>query len=558
MVLSLVGSDRAVTNDDLTNLLRWDARRVEHLLNRAAFGGTTQEIEAGVRMGPAALLDELFRQREEPAWPEPVLLRWEDFGLDHMQLPLAGTEFARLKPEEQMASCKSAKALERVAFVGTFEQWVDAMVDGRDPLRDRMTLFWHGFFTTSWEVNRRKFELLHQFQWLHRNATGSYADLLRGIVADPAMLQYLDNTSNSRKHPNENLARELMELFSLGEGNYTETDVREAARALTGAVCTSAGTYAFVEEVHDSGSKLILGETGAHGPAELVAILLRQEACGRWVAGRLIEYFEGIPPSEKRLESYAESLRGGNFELQPFLRRLFTDPDFYRDEVISARVSAPIEHLASLCHKLDVHPSSEFLHRTAILLGQGFYFPPSVKGWREGLAWMSNDALMRRGNCTGLIVGDYGSPDLSLRVQAWIDREHAGLNGGPEEGAASWKPLQNEIDALDEHEHEVFDLRRQIDPRSDWKPWDPCARFLPRLSERGITKVPELVQFLLDEWLAISVPRETQSTVLRFVEEHCAELGVDPAKLLEDRAALTKVLPAVAHLVWSLPEAQLR
>ncbi|MEO6708367.1 MAG: DUF1800 family protein [Planctomycetota bacterium] len=558
LALSLLTSDEVVVRDARSPQRAWDARMVEHLLNRAAFGATREEIEAGVRMGCGALIDELFRPRPEVEWPVPVLLRWEDFGLTHLQLPLEGSSFMQMQPGERMALCKESKSSDREAFTATFEQWFHSMVDGRDPLRDRMTLFWHGFFTTSWAVNKRKYELVEQFQWLRGQATGSYADLLRGIGADPAMLQYLDNTSNSRGHPNENLARELMELYSLGEGHYTEVDVREAARALTGAVCTSEGSYAFLADAHDSGSKFILGERGNHGPAELVEILLHQEACARWVAGRLIAYFEGLAPGEQRLASYAEFLRRGNYEVEPFLRRLFSDPDFYRDEAVATRISAPIEHLAGICHKLEVHPSNEYLQRATNLLGQAFYFPPSVKGWSDGILWMSNDAMMRRSNCAGLIAGVYGSAELSLRAQAWIDRERDGMHDDAEAAALEWQPIEAEIKALDDSKRAVFDLQRQLDPHSAWRPWDPCGELLPRLREQGLAQPSAWMECVLEDWLAIPVPRETLAMATRFLHERCARAGIDENTLLEDPAGFAQVMPGIAHLVFSLPEAQLR
>ena len=230
--------------------LEWNARNAEHLLNRAAFGATSGEIDAAVQRSPAEVVAALMTPRGEWKRVEPVLIRWEDFDLDPTGVPLPKeqSKYKDVPRKEMFQRMNELRGIDRKQFMDYADQWFRAMIDGEDPLRDRMTLFWHGFFTTASAVVKRKFELLNQHQFLRENALGNFKDLLHGIVRDPAMLQYLDNNTNVKGHPNENLARELMELFSLGEGHYTEVDVREAARALTGAHANPEGLYEFKPE----------------------------------------------------------------------------------------------------------------------------------------------------------------------------------------------------------------------------------------------------------------------------------------------------------------------
>ena len=200
----------------------WNARNVEHLLNRATFGARTDEVDAGIAAGPEALVDRLLNVRadiEEP-FIEPLT-------------EPNSRAYKELSAEDQKQLKRDYAQRERTQQVECITWWIDRMAKGDDPLLDRMTLFWHGLLTSSTDQVKRSYPLVEQNRFLRRNALGSYSDLLQGIAKDPAMLLFLNNNSNRKGNPNENFARELLELFSLGIGNYTETDIKEAARALT-------------------------------------------------------------------------------------------------------------------------------------------------------------------------------------------------------------------------------------------------------------------------------------------------------------------------------------
>lgn len=276
----------------------WTARNVEHLLNRAGFGATPAEVEAALALTPEAFVYQLFVPRRAWERVEPVLIRWEDFDLDPRGIPVEAekSKYRGMARGEVQRIIQPLRATDRRQFLEYADRWFDSMRRHDDPVRDHATLFWHGFFTTSFAVVRRKYEVIQQHQFLREHGLGSFRELLHGIVRDPAMLQYLDNNTNVKGHANENLARELMELFSLGEGHYSEVDVREAARALTGAWADPEGRFQFQAENHDEGDKTILGRTGKFAGAELVDLTLEQEACPRWVARRLLAYFEGSEP----------------------------------------------------------------------------------------------------------------------------------------------------------------------------------------------------------------------------------------------------------------------
>ncbi len=531
----------------------WNARTVEHLYNRAAFGARPDEIAEGLRLGPKALVEKLISADVEWKDIEPELFRWEDMGFDHRQLPIPHSPFQSLPSEEQVHMSKSRRLVDRRQFFEMESRWISLCIANAAPVRDRMTLFWHSLFTTSIDVNKRKFEIIRQFQWLRRSALTSYASLLHGIVRDPAMLQYYDNTGNYKEHPNENFARELMELYSLGEGQYTETDVREAARALTGWACTSAGDFAILAERHDDGTKTILGRTGDLDADALVDILLERPCCARYITARLLRYFEGLPPSNARLDDYAKFLHEHDWSIESFLRRLFLDPAFYRDDAIGAKVAGPIEFQVAVCHKLDFTPVIDFSHEAMDAMGQSIYSPPSVKGWPEGLGWMVSDALLRRGNCVAIMVGALETRDSLEKIAANCEATDDDAPDSIDDAELGGQSRSMNERSIAGRRLEYARLRSYIDGR--W--WSPAEKLVPRLAKQGVASDDELVDLLLEDWLAIEPSPGLREVLLEYLgsERRRLDLGLDP--WLDHPSEFEAALRHLAHVVFALPEAQL-
>ena len=381
-----------------------DARKAEHMFNRFGFGATQAELRAVIGLHSGELFDLWLAASQPPTPPEPKHFAYREYGYDANAQEIDGAPILTLPREELLARQVEMRLIDREQFRAYVDDWIRGLVAGRDVLRDRLALFWHGFFPTSSKVVLRRYELILQLHFLRTNALGGFDDLLRGIVRDPAMLGYFDNDTNSKSHPNENFARELMELYSLGVGNYSEVDVREAARTLTGYQ-GETGFFVFDEELHDFGEKTILGRTGDFDGDDLAELLLRQEACSTYVAWRLLTWMEGVEPDPARLERYALRLRELEYELAPWLRTLAVDPAFFRDEVLGTRVQGPIEYLVSACHRLRIQGRETFIFFAGARAGQQLYNPPSVKGWEEGEAWITSSSLTVRGNCVGLLLG---------------------------------------------------------------------------------------------------------------------------------------------------------
>lgn len=298
--------------------------------------------------------------------------------------------------------------------------WIDRLLTAEDPLAERLTLFWHGHFTASFRTVMSPALMLRQhgvFRALG-GVTGSFADLLRAMVRDPATLRYLDADRNAKGQLNENLARELLELFGLGAGHYTETDIREGARALTGYRVSVEGEFRFEPGLHDATPKMLLGRRGEWNGDDFADLVLDHPACARRVCARLYRCFVSdlprgpTPESEACIESLAGVLRGSGYRLRPVLRALFTCDHFYDPAHVGAMVKTPAQLLAGTARVLRTPPRDASVLRDAMeAMGENLFDPPSVAGWEGGRAWLNAATLFARQNlCAYLITGRTPGP----------------------------------------------------------------------------------------------------------------------------------------------------
>lgn len=552
----------------------WDAGKVEHLMNRAGFGARPSDIEANVALGHAALVEKLVGERVEV----------EPFFFERIEAPDPKVVKA-MSVDDRTAMMREIREKDRRQLLDYTTWWYDRMTSGEDPLRERMVLFWHGFFTSSFEEVKRSWLLIQQNQLVRRQALGSYAELLAAMAKDPAMLTFLDNQVNKKASPNENFARELMELFSLGAGNYTEQDVKEAARALTGRGVSREGNYEFHRRLHDDGEKTILGVMDTFDGDGLVKVILDQDACPRWIAGKLLVNFEGVEPSPKRLADYAAFLRDNQYQIQPFLRRLFLDPEFYRDEVLGARVQSPVDFMVGFTRRLGVQVPSAVLGSGATLLGQRLFWPPSVKGWDEGESWISTATIMQRGNLAGFMLGLVKVEDVlsqpETREPPPADPYAPGMTDESMEGGKSDEPMTDRRKMEDGEKMEdgrskagsggragkpdaKKDKKIGIDGaalyhlrRAESSGWTISINLSSRIQKSGARTDAEIADRMLDDLLAIQAPQDTRVLVQTFLARERGRLKLADGKLLDAGAEAEHVLRRLAHLIYSLPEAQL-
>ena len=533
--------------------LPWTPRHARHLLNRAGFGATPAELDAALRMGPERVVRLLIEGGREVEPTFFATIGVGDFG------GVTGKS-----PAEQREVRRKVRDRDKAQLAEYTRWWIQRMVNGDDPLRDRMTLFWHGFFTTSSKELRRTYEVMQQHQLLRNNAIGSYATLLEGIVHDPAMYYYLDNNENKKGSPNENLARELLELFSLGEGNYSEKDIRQVARALTGHRTSREGAFQFKANQHDKGQKTIFGQKGRFKAEDVARILLEQEACAEWVAGRLVEYFEGEWPTPERHEEYADFLRDHDYALAPFLEKLFLDPRFYRDEVVGTRIASPIDYLVAAQRRLRITVDPEFTCQAAGELGERLFQPPNVKGWEGGEAWITTGSLFGRANAVGMMLDVLDT--RSALVEAMDEPSGEDMEG------ASMDSMDS-MDSMGESMGESMDMAAGMDEESSRGPrlpsglrkmekalgrnYAPQLNLTWRFSRADARTDRELADALLDGLLAIDAPESTRRALAGRLAADREALEIEEGELFEHAVVCEDLLRRLAHLVLSLPEAQL-
>ena len=388
----------------------FDYWKASHLLARAGFGGTPGQARALANMGLDDAVDYIvdFQSVDAP------IVRPDQFDQDIMRPPTeaeqrqirdarqSGDEaaverFRRDRQRRQQADRQQMADFQR--------WWLTRMIETPRPLEEKLTLFWHGHFATSYRAIEDSYHMFVQNQMFRANAAGNFRMLVRGIVHDPAMLRYLNNNQNRRGSPNENLARELMELFTLGEGHgYTEDDIKEGARALTGYTYDD-NSFVFRARMHDPGVKTILGEAGRWDGDDFVEIILGQRFASEFICLKLYRFFVNDLPEEpdKNTRAFvtklAKKLRSDKYELRPMLRSLFRSQHFYDQANMAAQIKSPIQLIVQAIRTMRTPVRSlNTLIAASALMGQRLGFPPSVKGWDGGRSWINTSTLFVRQN----------------------------------------------------------------------------------------------------------------------------------------------------------------
>jgi uncharacterized protein (DUF1800 family) len=359
----------------------WNLRRVVHLHRRAGFGATWGEIQRDLADGPGASVDRL----------------------------LAGKARVQGVPADfEATSSRLLMATDISHDAGRLKAWwVYRMLFGPDPLGERLALLWHNHFATSNEKVADLAAMRRQNECFREYARAPFGRLLDAAVRDPALLVWLDAPVNRKGHPNENLARELMELFTLGVGHYTEADVKEAARVLTGWT-VAQGRFLEVPARHDDGPKTVLGRTGAWHGQDLLRMLLEHPATARRLAGRVCELFFGeTAVAEANVRALARGLTEHGLDVGWAVGTVLRSRAFFADDNLARRVAAPVEFLVGSVRALELFddpPSTYVLADWAARLGQNLFYPPNVGGWPGGRAWLTTQAQIARANFAAALV----------------------------------------------------------------------------------------------------------------------------------------------------------
>lgn len=393
----------------------WTIQEAAHLLRRAGFGGSPDEIKVFHAQGRSKAVEALLKPTEAlEAFPLP---QWSsrEVAMEEMRENMeANREMRRategMTPEEAEKKRRELnQQRQRTARQHGLEAqgwWFGRMLRTQAPLREKMVLFWHDHFATSVQKVKQPVLMVLQNDLFRRHATGSFKELVHAIVKDPAMMMYLD-TQNSRKgQPNENFAREVMELFTLGEGNYSEGDIKEAARAFTGYQLNRMdGTVFHNVRQADTGEKTIFGKTGRYDGDGVVDLIFEQKAASRLLPRKIWEYFVAENPPEEGVDALAKSFKEANFQIEPLLREIFLSKAFYSGEVMHDQIKCPIQYLVQLLKELELQelPNAYVLDAQQ-QLGQVLFAPPNVAGWDWGKAWINTNTLLSRYNVAGFIT----------------------------------------------------------------------------------------------------------------------------------------------------------
>lgn len=383
-----------------------EAQKKQHLYWRAGFGCSPQLWEQQKNRSTKQCVQQLFKEASQIK-PVPV---------PAIERP-SFKELKALSPKERRELQKNyRKGVKTVNY-----NWMMQMIEGKNsPLLDKMTFFWHGHFAC--ESKRFDFAA-HQINTIQQHALGNFRDLVVAISKDAAMIMYLNNQQNRKKHPNENYARELMELFTIGRGNYTEQDVKEAARAFTGWFTNRlTGVFDFRERQHDTGSKTFMGKTGNWNGDDIIDFLLEKKETAHFIATKVYRFFVNETIQADQVEVLANALYQSNYNIKTMMQTLLNSDWFYDKQHIGTQIKSPVVLLVSLFQSLGVRPENEktmlFLQHA---LGQVLLNPPNVAGWPGGKAWVDNASLLLRMNLVAYIF-DQGDLNIELKDQPEMSR----------------------------------------------------------------------------------------------------------------------------------------
>jgi len=562
----------------------WNYDCAAHLLERAGFGGTPEEIQALARLSPAEAVRRLvYFQNIENVLPPFDHSGIHDPGLEPFpESRPAVTKMAKEKGEALGIKVKAggdrplqpivnkfffwlrASVLEtqRVAY-----WWANRMLATPRPLEEKMALFWHGHFAVNEAKVRDYRKTLGQLGLFHKYGTGNFRDLLVAVAQDPAMLSFLDAGVNVKGSANENFAREIMELFTMGVGNYSEKDVREAARAFTGWNYVDL-KFVVNKDQHDNSQKTFLGATGNFDGVDVIDIILKQPATSRFIAGKIYRYFVRQELTSEVQDNLGTMLRASNYNVAPLLETIFLSRDFYSSASVGTQIKSPVQLAISTYKKLGLTevPGVPDFNIATGTLGQRLFAPPTVAGWSGGRSWMTPGLLLERGNFVrdvlfpdiNFIPPDRANPSSDIRIVAEKVRAGQDISTAtmPERGSEGGLAESNMLADRDE------DFNTRYGSFRGWQMALERVKPIPRQTadinltkmvvEAGLKNTTEAVDYFIRRFMRVAPPDEKRQTLSSFLNMQLGTSDLSVAKTyMEDSLRL------VLHLLLSEPEYQL-
>ena len=564
----------------------WNYDFAAHLLERAGFGGTPKEIEALTRMTPAQAVrgfvyfedinNSHLRPFDHSGIHDPSL---EPFPPSRP----ATTDLAKETGEALGIKAKPDGNRRLQPVVNKFFYWLRAsvletnrlaywwanrMVQTHRPLEEKMALFWHGHYAVS-EVKVRDYrKLLGELELFYEHGTGSFRDLMVAVAQDPGMLSFLDAGVNVKGAPNENFAREIMELFTMGVGAYTERDIREAARAFTGWNYVDL-EFVVNEELHDGGDKTFLGQTGNFDGVDVIDIIMQQPVTANFIAGKIYRFFVRGELSVEHQERLGAVLRDAKYQIAPLLEAIFLSRDFYSPASVGTQIRGPVQLAVSTYRKLglkDVPGIPDFNSATGAL-GQALFRPPTVAGWAEGRSWVTPGLLLERGNFALDVLfprinfmppdrynGSANIRSVARRIRQGLDITSATMPSSIGEGN-----VLAESNMLADRD-EDFNTRY-----GNFRGWQmaiervqPIPRHTARLSlsqmvlDEGLENTKQVVDYFIQRFMRVPPSDNAREKIVAFLE---SDLGT--SNLSDAYTYMEYSLRLVLHMIMSEPEYQL-
>jgi len=561
----------------------WSYERAAHLIERAGFGAAPDEVARLAALTPRQAVDELvdYESIANDLKPFDESVIW-DPGMD--PFPPSRAEAVRIARErgvglgEKVLPEGAQRRLQPVVdkfFYGLYANaietqrlglwWANRMFSTRRPLEEKLTLFWHGHFATGENKVRDYRMMIRQNEMLRARASGAFRDLLVGILKDPAMLVYLDNGENVKKHPNENFGRELLELFTMGVGNYTERDVREAARAFTGWT-NDVLAFRFDADQHDFGQKTFLGRTGTFDGEDIIDAILAQPVTAEFVAAKVYRFFVCDEIDGPVKADLGRTYRDSGYQMKPLLKRILLSKDFYSPPAFATQIKSPVHLVVSTYRKMSLGqvPTIPDFGRMTSGLGQSLFDPPNVAGWAGGRTWITPSTLLNRGNLfRGVLFPDvkgFRPPDRAMSAtDARVGQRFV-------EGLSMTDATREDVDAKTMAESNMMvDRDEDYNTRYGGYKGNLLAfertKLIPRSPAKidltamvraaGADTVDKVVDHFVRRFLSVTLGDRERGLLVEFLRGKLGSSTIQPGGKLEES------LRELLYLVLSAPEYQM-
>ena len=575
---------------DLTPITpgEWSRERAAHLLERAGFSGTPEEIDRLAAMTPEAAVRRLVEYQKVDNSHLPPFDESGAFDPSMEPFPKSRADvvrIARANGEAMGVKVKPSGDRPLQPVVNRFFYWLRAdylevrriaqwwaqrMLTTNRPLEEKLALFWHGHFATSDEKVRDYRKMLQQLELFRTYGHGNFRDLLLGVAKNPAMLVYLDAGENVKGRPNENFGREILELFTMGVGNYTETDIREAARAFTG--WTNDGLkFVIKPELHDDEEKAFLGHRGKFDGVNIIDVILQQDVTARFIAGKLYRYFVRDDPSPELVAQLGKKLKDGRYEIALFLTAIFLSRDFYSPPAFGTQIKSPVHLVVSTYKKLGLPeiPGIPDFNVTTRDLGQELFHPPNVAGWEGSRSWITPALLLQRGNFAREVllpdIPNFQPPDqrmpevnreVAMKIAQGYDISKATIEGDGARAPEGTMSMFNMMADADEDYNTRYgstegwlEAFRRVKP----VPRRPAQINLTQMVTKArLQTTTDVVDYLLARFLSVPLAADDRQALIGFLGEELGTDRIEPAI-----SYLEEPLRLLVHLIMSAPQYQL-